>query len=128
MTNTVQMNTRIDADLKRAGDAALAQAGYTPTQAVRALWTFAARHAGQPNAVREGLAFGDEEQDRAAQDAEIQRKLAIAERASHSFERFLISMGATPEQIRSLPVDERPYDQLIDEAYEELLAERGYTA
>lgn len=36
--DAVQMNVRIDRELKREGDAALAAAGYTPSQAVRALW------------------------------------------------------------------------------------------
>lgn len=39
-----QMNTRIDRRLKERGDAALARAGFTPSQAVRALWEFAAEH------------------------------------------------------------------------------------
>ena len=38
-----QVNARIDAKLKATGDAGLAAAGYTPTQAVRALWALATR-------------------------------------------------------------------------------------
>ena len=38
-----QVNARIDATLKATGDAGLAAAGYTPTQAVRALWALASR-------------------------------------------------------------------------------------
>lgn len=33
-----QMNIRMDAALKESGNAALARLGYTPSQAVRALW------------------------------------------------------------------------------------------
>ena len=32
-----QLNTRIEKELKHAGDAALKEAGYTPSQAIRAL-------------------------------------------------------------------------------------------
>lgn len=39
--DATQMNIRIDRTLKREGDAALAAAGYTPSQAVRALWVLA---------------------------------------------------------------------------------------
>lgn len=46
-----QVNARMDSELKRAGDAALAKAGWTPTQAVRALWSFAAGHADDPDKV-----------------------------------------------------------------------------
>ena len=43
-----QMNTRIDAEVKERGDAVLAQAGYSSSQAVRAIWSFAASHAHEP--------------------------------------------------------------------------------
>lgn len=46
-----QVNVRMDSELKRAGDAALAKAGWTPTQAVRALWSFASKHASDPEKV-----------------------------------------------------------------------------
>ena len=36
-TTAAQINVRLDADLKRSGDAALSRAGMTPSQAVRAL-------------------------------------------------------------------------------------------
>ncbi len=38
-TDMVQMNTRISRSLKERGDAALERAGYSPSQAVRKLWT-----------------------------------------------------------------------------------------
>ena len=50
-----QMNTRIDAEVKERGDAVLAQAGYSSSQAVRAIWSFAASHAHEPLAVRQFL-------------------------------------------------------------------------
>ena len=39
-----QMNTRIDSGLKAQGDAALAELGYSPSEAVRLMWGFAARN------------------------------------------------------------------------------------
>ena len=36
----VQMNVRMDRQLKDAGDAVLAQIGMTPSQAVRTLWEY----------------------------------------------------------------------------------------
>ena len=50
-TADAQVNVRMDSELKHAGDAALAEAGWSPTQAVRALWTYAAQHKGEPDAV-----------------------------------------------------------------------------
>ena len=37
-----QMNVRIDAETKKQGDRALARIGLSPSEAVRALWEFAA--------------------------------------------------------------------------------------
>lgn len=39
---TIQFNTRIERSLKLAGDDVLKRAGYSPSQAVRALWRKAA--------------------------------------------------------------------------------------
>ena len=54
--DAVQMNVRIDRELKREGDAALATVGYTPSQAVRALWENAVRLRRNPDALRNYLA------------------------------------------------------------------------
>lgn len=51
-----QMNIRIDSAVKSEGDLALAQAGYTPTQAVRLLWEYARRKLGDIQGLRELLA------------------------------------------------------------------------
>lgn len=37
---TLQLNTRIDADLKRGGDAVLAHCGTNATDAIRGLWNY----------------------------------------------------------------------------------------
>lgn len=43
MAQTAQVNVRMDATLKQAGDAALEEAGLTPSAAVRALWQKASK-------------------------------------------------------------------------------------
>ncbi|MDO4291076.1 MAG: type II toxin-antitoxin system RelB/DinJ family antitoxin [Eggerthellaceae bacterium] len=50
-----QINVRIDSSLKRQGDAALQQAGYTPSQAIRLLWRKAASHANRPETIADLL-------------------------------------------------------------------------
>ncbi|NWM98589.1 type II toxin-antitoxin system RelB/DinJ family antitoxin, partial [Escherichia coli] len=52
-TTAAQINVRLDADLKRSGDAALSRAGMTPSQAVRALWQLAASLADRPGALED---------------------------------------------------------------------------
>lgn len=61
---TSQVNARIDSSLKASGDAGLAAAGYTTTQAIRALWAFAARWASTPEVISRvlGLAPRDVEE------------------------------------------------------------------
>lgn len=48
-----QMNARIDAALKEAGDAVLENLGYTPSMAVRGFWRFIVSHQDDAAAVRE---------------------------------------------------------------------------
>lgn len=60
---SVQMNLRIDEQVKQLGDAALMEAGYSPTQAVRTVWSFAAAHAHEPQKVRQFLQRAEAEHD-----------------------------------------------------------------
>lgn len=52
LARQTQMNTRIDASLKEAGDAVLARLGYSPSAAVRGLWQFVADHQDDAASVR----------------------------------------------------------------------------
>ncbi len=52
MASTAQLNVRMDASLKAAGDAALAQIGYAPVDFVRAVWGRLARQDDSLAAVR----------------------------------------------------------------------------
>lgn len=49
---TVQMNTRIEAEVKKRGDLAFARVGRTPSQMTRALWAFAGRNENNPEVLR----------------------------------------------------------------------------
>ena len=42
MASTVQLNTRINPEVKRQGDAVFARAGLSSSEVVRAVWTYAA--------------------------------------------------------------------------------------
>ena len=52
LARQTQMNTRIDASLKEAGDAVLARLGYSPSAAVRGLWQFIVDHQDDAASVR----------------------------------------------------------------------------
>lgn len=49
---TTQINVRIDRALKSSGDAALLDAGITPSEAIRAVWELAVRLRDSPQALR----------------------------------------------------------------------------
>ena len=75
-----QINARIAADLKARGDAALQDAGFSPTQAIRALWDFAAEHADDPSAIIRAL-FPEQvcEEERRASEEKDRRVAAITQ-------------------------------------------------
>ncbi len=58
LARQTQMNTRIDATLKEAGDAVLARLGYSPSAAVRGLWQFVVDHQDDAASVRKVIEPG----------------------------------------------------------------------
>lgn len=118
-TSMVQMNTRIDADLKQRGDAVLERAGYSPSEAVRALWTFAVAHEVEPQAIPKALATEDPE----AEEKQLrhEQRLAALKRVHDRISEFNERFGITAEAIKrinQIPDDEL-YLQALTERYEE---------
>lgn len=58
-TEYAQVNARMQPELKKKGEAALANAGYTPTQAIRRLYAFASEHASAPDVVTDYVEGAD---------------------------------------------------------------------
>lgn len=106
----VQMNTRIDAETKRDGDRAFAQAGYSATQVVRMVWEFAARNAHDTAAVRSLL----ESLREPAADQEAQRmvKREAVRNSGVLVDGLLEEHGLTP----SGPYEPLPYAELREMA------------
>ena len=93
---TSQVNARIDAELKRSGDAAMAAAGLTPTQAVRALWSLASRLADKPEKLHETL-FPEERAERErALDDRTRRHLQLVREGAGIMDKALLAQGVTP--------------------------------
>lgn len=97
-----QMNLRIDAQVKDRGDAALAQAGYTPSRAVRAIWTFAADHAHDPHAIKALLRQAESECD-PDRDERIEAKRRALERGTALHGRLEAALGSLPPCGHDLP-------------------------
>ena len=119
-TTLAQINARIDANLKASGDAALAEAGLTPTKAIRAMWGRFSSLAGQPEKIRE-LVSGPQAEPSSAARVERDRKLALAREGGQIVARSLASRGiSVPEDLEELS-----YDELRDQVLLERLRERG---
>lgn len=76
-TTAAQINVRLDADLKRSGDAALSKAGMTPSQAVRALWQLAASLADRPGALEDILLPSRARAEQREREKAAKRKLEL---------------------------------------------------
>lgn len=115
----VQLNTRIPADLKEQGDRALERAGYTPSQAVRALWEFAVRHTHEPDAVHTML----EEETANASDETTENRLAAFDAGlrivEHTYEELGLNLRKSHE------FQHLCYKDLRDSYYENRLEQKG---
>lgn len=116
-----QMNTRIERDLKQRGDAALARAGFSPSEAVRALWTFAAAHESEPHVVAQALAIEDPHAEERQQH--VQKRLASLNRIQQRMDEFNERFGITPEAIAH--VNQMSDEALLEQALRERYEERG---
>lgn len=84
-TAAAQINVRLDADLKRNGDAALSRAGMTPSQAVRALWQLAASLADRPGALEDILLPNHARAEQREREKIARRKLELIDQGSQLF-------------------------------------------
>lgn len=115
-----QMNTRIDRRLKERGDAALARAGFTPSQAVRALWEFAAEHEYEPEAIEQALSLNQ------SQDVKHDEEIAVKLQGLEDIQKACSELLKNIKQqtgMTSLPLETLPYKELRDLAYERRIKE-----
>ena len=113
LARQTQMNTRIDATLKEAGDAVLARLGYTPSAAVRGLWRFVVAHQDDAAAVREVI----EPDAASALSDEAARKASAISGLRSLYARTADELGIVAAQDTDLP----SWDDLRDEWYAERL-------
>lgn len=117
----VQMNVRIERDLKLAGDAAFEEIGYTPTEVVREMWGFAKRNrrnrrvlADMMRSLRDPRDIEVEDAATAQHDAEFEEWL---ERGPSIVREYCVQAGVDFDPIPSLTPEE--YDELLAESLEE---------
>ncbi len=105
-TRPVQMNVRIDRQLKEAGDTVLANIGMTPSQAVRALWEYLVINERMPSKEGSAEILSDEANQRFVESRAAQ--------GSHIIRDSCLKYG--------IPIPEFSGD--YDDLYEEAMAER----
>lgn len=108
-----QINVRIDSQLKAEGDAVLATAGITPTQAVRAIWTLAANAARTPNKLNDVLFPEKSESAAKTKDSEMKRRAKIIEAGSSICNIAYEKMGIEPHSA----AEKYTYEELKAAAY-----------
>lgn len=111
-----QMNIRIDERLKAQGDSAFEAIGWTPSQAARVFWQFAADHKHNPHQLKkecERLA-GVSQQDHSSQLEKISKGWHIV---SDAMAKLGIDMSQTEQTMSD--------KELLHEAMIERYTERG---
>lgn len=110
-----QVNARLSTSLKRRGDAALANAGITPSQAVRAVWEFAAVHANEPRKIVAAL-YPDQEES-ADVALERERKVQLVRQGSRFVEDALLKAGLSVPSALEMPSEEELRNAAFLETY-----------
>ena len=114
MAQRTQLNTRIDAEVKRRGDAVFARQGLTSSQVVRAVWQYAADMQRVPECVRPAIG-----EDR-------RRRVEAARRGSGFVSEMLREEYGIRLSPRKQPFDYKEYrDEMYDEMIEETEARRA---
>lgn len=117
-----QVNARIDANLKASGDAALAAAGITPTQAVRMLWSLAVRYQDEPEKLRATL-DPDSAEPSADELAERQRKVAAYHKCLSLWQDVRATLNITEQDPERKELSDREYTDLLRDEH---FREKGY--
>lgn len=103
-TRPVQMNVRIDRQLKEAGDAVLAHIGMTPSQAVRELWQYLTENGHMPVAKMNNVEVPFVDTQPKAVSSHVSEGAVLV---SNFYERFSIP--------RPSPDEAFDYDELYDQ-------------
>lgn len=113
MEATVQMNTRLSRSLKEQGDAVLARKGFTPSQAVRALWSYACNHQDVPPFMAETQADASSEEKLrklALIEKNVGLAITVAQQCGYKGPTRNLLGGKTWREIR-----DEMYDEMLDE-------------
>lgn len=118
----MQMNFRIDAELKRRGDERFARLGCTPSEALRRFYEMAARYDDESEALLQSLVAPEEQEADAMSEGE-KRAQAVTDFLARTKD-FYDSLGITHGLSHYAETNEGLRD-IVYEAQMEKMAERG---
>ena len=106
-----QLNTRLNADLKRGGDTVFARFGLTPSEVVRKVWQYAVDNQTVPEFMAP-----------ANSNDEVERKRKLAHESAGMAVRLA---GFSEEESQALKDawDETPWEDIRDEMYDSMIKE-----
>ncbi len=121
MGASAQLNVRMDPQLKAAGDAGLADIGFSPSEAVRALWTLAAHRGKDALQVKKLLAMASSAavEEAAAEDPDVPD---VLRRGWNIVPDGMAKLGIALKPRRDTP---DAYEDMLYEEYLERMQERG---
>ena len=122
MGTSAQLNVRMDPLLKAAGDAGLADIGFSPSEAVRALWTIAARRGKDAMQVKQLLATAS---SMAAEETAVEEESDVPDvlrRGWNIVPEGMAKLGITLKPRSNTPGS---YEDMLYEEYLERMRERG---
>ena len=121
MGATAQLNVRMDPALKAAGDAGLADIGFSPSEAVRALWTLAARRGKDAMQVKKLLATASNTvaEETAVEEPDVPD---VLRRGWNIVPEGMAKLGITLKPRSDTP---ESYEDMLYEEYLERMRERG---
>ena len=121
MGASAQLNVRMDPLLKAAGDAGLADLGFSPSEAVRALWTLAARRGKDAMQVKKLLATASSTvvEETAAEEPDVPD---VLRRGWNIVPDGMAKLGITLTPRNDTP---ESYEDMLYEEYLDRMRERG---
>ena len=121
MGASAQLNVRMDPLLKAAGDAGLADIGFSPSEAVRALWTLAARRGKDAMQVKKLLATAS---NTVAEEAVVEEPDVpdVLRRGWNIVPEGMAKLGITLKPRSDTP---ESYEDMLYEEHLERMRERG---
>ena len=122
MGTSAQLNVRMDPLLKAAGDAGLADIGFSPSEAVRALWTLAARRGKDAMQVKKLLATAS---SMVAEETAVEEEPDVPDVLRRGWN--IVPEGMAKLGITLKPRSDTPesYEDMLYEEYLERMRERG---